>query len=224
MPLECFNICFLLLGHLPTTGSLASFSVFFFTGFCSKLNSLLGTDILKEKRIHIEGCHCPNFQAVIDLYLSAYVHFTAHSKNVNRKSFFRHCLYDDSATWIVSKLSLSKLRIIQIMSYFFHHCHGLKNNYDEPANTVTFPLGFREIWVVTWPYARPYHRQTNVKWVFFYFVWSLDADRRLLRSSWPPRKDNNKAQSFFSDLLLMSTLTSITGKELERKIKKNKGD
>ena len=41
----------------------------------------------------------------------------------------------------------------------------------------------------------------------FYFVWSLDADRRLLWSSWPPGKDNNKAESFFSDLLLMSTLT-----------------
>ena len=59
----------------------------------------------------------------------------------------------------------------------------------------------------------------------FYFVWSLDADRCLLWSSWPPGKDNNKAESFFFDLLLMSTLTSITGKELEREIKKkNKGD
>ena len=55
----------------------------------------------------------------------------------------------------------------------------------------------------------------------FYFVWSLDADRRLLWSSWPPGKDSNKAESFFFDLLLMSTLTSITGKELEREIKKN---
>ena len=31
----------------------------------------------------------------------------------------------------------------------------------------------------------------------FYFVWSLDADRRLLWSSWPPGKDSNKAESFF---------------------------
>ena len=54
----------------------------------------------------------------------------------------------------------------------------------------------------------------------FYFVWSLDADRRLLWSSWPPGKDNIKAESFFFDLLLMSTLASITGKELEREIKK----
>ena len=39
-----------------------------------------------------------------------------------------------------------------------------------------------------------------------------------------PEKTTAKLSLFLFDLLLMSTLTSITGKELEREIKKNKGD
>ena len=126
----------------------------------------------------------------------------------------------------MSKRSLSKLRILQIMSYFFHHCHGLKNNYDLRMLTMSLRiqspfLSASEKFFGSHVTVRPSVPQGNqCEMGIFYFVWSLDADRRLLWSSWPPGKDNNKAESFFSDFLLMSTLTSITGKELEREIKK----
>ena len=99
------------------------------------------------------------------------------------------------------------------MSYFFHHCHGLKNNYDLRMLTMSLRiqspfLSASEKFFGSHVTVRPSVPQGNqCEMGIFYFVWSLDADRRLLWSSWPPGKDNNNAESFFSDLLLMSTLT-----------------
>lgn len=57
------------------------------------------------------------------------------------------------------------------MSYFFHHCHGLKNNYDLSMLTMSlriqspFLSASEKFW---WSRDRtPVHRATNVKWVFF---------------------------------------------------------
>ena len=86
-------------------------------------------------------------------------------------------------------------------------------------------LCIRDILAATWPYARPSAPQdTQSEMTFFTLCVVCNLcltwwQRSMLWSSSPPalleRKNNNKAGSFFR-LNLLSTLTWITKKELER--------